>query len=59
MSAKGGPVFTFSLPGGTARPLVPHQLRHWWYTRRLKFEMHGNPLSAQHTHFVISDVLQF
>jgi len=28
MSAKGGPLFTFSLPGGAARSL-PHQLRHW------------------------------
>jgi len=23
MLAKGGPVFTFSLPGGSARPLSP------------------------------------
>jgi len=23
MSAKGGPIFTFSLPGGAARPLPP------------------------------------
>jgi len=28
MSAEGGPVFTFSLPGGAARPLAPRQLRH-------------------------------
>jgi len=28
MSTKGGPVFTFSLPGGAARYLVPRQLRH-------------------------------
>ena len=28
MSAKGGPVFTFSLQGGEARPIAPHQLRH-------------------------------
>jgi len=28
MSAKGDPVFTFSLPGGAARPLAPGQLRH-------------------------------
>jgi len=29
MSAKGGPVFTFSLPGGRLAPLPPRQLRHW------------------------------
>jgi len=29
MSTRGGPVFTFSLPGGVARPLAPCQLRHW------------------------------
>jgi len=29
MSSKGGPVFTFSLPGGATRPLAPRQLRHW------------------------------
>jgi len=28
MSTEGGPVFTFSLPGGAARPLAPCQLRH-------------------------------
>jgi len=28
MSAKGGPVFTFSLPEAQLVPLIPHQLRH-------------------------------
>jgi len=28
MGAKGGPVFTFSLPGERPAPL-PRQLRHW------------------------------
>jgi len=28
MSAKEGPVFTFSLSGGAARPFAPHELRH-------------------------------
>jgi len=28
ISDEGGPVFTFSLPGGAARPLAPRQLRH-------------------------------
>jgi len=29
MSAKGGPVFTFGLPGGVGgSPPCPHQLRH-------------------------------
>jgi len=28
MSAKGGPVFTFSLPWGAARSLAPGELRH-------------------------------
>jgi len=30
MSTKGGPVFTFRLPGAAARPLAPRQLRHWF-----------------------------
>ena len=29
MSAKGGPVFSFSLPGGRLEPSPPRQLRHW------------------------------
>jgi len=29
MSTKGGPVFTFSLPEGAARPTPPRHLRHW------------------------------
>jgi len=29
MSMKGGPVFQFSLPGESARPLTPCQLRCW------------------------------
>jgi len=29
MSTKGGPVFTFSLPGGRLAPLATRQLRHW------------------------------
>jgi len=28
MSAKGGPIFTFSLTGGAARTLLPRQLYH-------------------------------
>jgi len=29
VSAIGGPVFTFSLPGGQLVPFPPLQLRHW------------------------------
>jgi len=29
MSTKGGPVFTFILPGGVSRSLAPRQLCHW------------------------------
>ena len=32
MSTKGGPVFTFSLPGGRLVPLPPCQLHHWLQT---------------------------
>jgi len=28
MSTKGGPVYTFVLPGGADRSLAPRQLRH-------------------------------
>jgi len=29
MSTKGGPIFTFILPGWRLAPLPPRQLRYW------------------------------
>jgi len=44
MSAKGGPVFTFGLPGGGSPP-APRQLRH---NRKMSTSYHKSGLVSSH-----------
>jgi len=58
MSTNGGPIFTFSLPGGAARPLaLPRQLRHMMCESMYIFLDEGSRIYSLNRNWIADETL--